>query len=334
MSRRRLTRQQKARIAAIRERRLKRAHTTGDEETPQDAGTVPHHGTVIIRHGRSLVVADGDRSLVNCQFRQNLGDIVCGDSVIWHRTGDRSGVVTAVMERTSLLSRPDFGGHEKPIAANLTQLVIVAAPSPPPTGYLLDQYLVAAEHFGLKAILLLNKSDLLDNQHDALLRRFDTYREIGYCVLQLSTKQHNGEEALREHLNGESSILVGQSGVGKSSLVNMLLPDLEIQTGALSGTSGLGKHTTSSATLYFLPLGGTLIDSPGVRSFRLLVRDRAQLEQGFREFAPYLGHCQFNDCRHELEPGCALTEAVESGKIADWRLNHFRLMAQALGKTR
>ncbi|MGD9393121.1 MAG: ribosome small subunit-dependent GTPase A, partial [Chromatiales bacterium] len=262
------------------------------------------------------------------------GDIVCGDSVIWHRTGDRSGVVTAVMERTSLLSRPDFGGHEKPIAANLTQLVIVAAPSPPPTGYLLDQYLVAAEHFGLKAILLLNKSDLLDNQHDALLRRFDTYREIGYCVLQLSTKQHNGEEALREHLNGESSILVGQSGVGKSSLVNMLLPDLEIQTGALSGTSGLGKHTTSSATLYFLPLGGTLIDSPGVRSFRLLVRDRAQLEQGFREFAPYLGHCQFNDCRHELEPGCALTEAVESGKIADWRLNHFRLMAQALGKTR
>ncbi|MGD8557338.1 MAG: small ribosomal subunit biogenesis GTPase RsgA [Chromatiales bacterium] len=334
MSRRRLTRQQKARIAAIRERRLKQAHTTGDEETLQDADTVPHQGTVIIRHGRSLVVADGDRSLVNCQFRQNLGDIVCGDSVIWHRTGDRSGVVTAVMERTSLLSRPDFGGHEKPIAANLTQLVIVAAPSPPPTGYLLDQYLVAAEHFGLKAILLLNKSDLLDNQHDALLRRFDTYREIGYCVLQLSTKQHNGEEALREHLNGESSILVGQSGVGKSSLVNMLLPDLEIQTGALSGTSGLGKHTTSSATLYFLPLGGTLIDSPGVRSFRLLVRDRAQLEQGFREFAPYLGHCQFNDCRHELEPGCALTEAVESGKIADWRLNHFRLMAQALGKTR
>lgn len=334
MSRRRLTRQQKARIAAIRERRLRQAQKTGDEEIPQDADEAPHHGTVIIRHGRSLVVADGDRSLVNCQFRQNLGEVVCGDSVVWHRTGDQGGVVTAVTERTSLLSRPDYGGHGKPIAANLTQLVIVAAPSPPPTGYLLDQYLVAAEHFGLKAILLLNKADLLGNEHDALLRRFDTYKDIGYCVLRLSTKQHTGEEALREHLKGESSILVGQSGVGKSSLVNMLLPDLEIQTGALSGTSGLGKHTTSSATLYFLSQGGTLIDSPGVRSFRLLVSDRSQLEEGFREFAPFLGHCQFNDCRHEMEPGCALTEAVESGKIADWRLNHFRLMAQALGKTR
>jgi len=332
MSRRRLTRQQKARIAAIRERRLHQAQRETDE-LPATHDAAPRDGTVVVRHGRSLVIADDKRHLVNCQFRQNLGDIVCGDRVVWHSTDDGDGVVTAVRERTTLLSRPDYGGHEKPLAANLTQLVIVAAPSPPPTGYLLDQYLAAAEHFGLRAILVLNKSDLLEKGAHDLLERFNTYARIGYHVLHVSTKQHTGEAKLRSLLKDESSILVGQSGVGKSSLVNMLLPDLDIQTGALSSSSGLGKHTTSSATLYFLPQGGTLIDSPGVRSFRLLIADRAQLEQGFREFAPFLGQCQFSDCRHEQEPGCALTEAVESGKIADWRLNHFRLMAQALGKT-
>ncbi|MEJ2315755.1 MAG: small ribosomal subunit biogenesis GTPase RsgA [Gammaproteobacteria bacterium] len=332
MSRRRLTRQQKARIAAIRERRLHQAQYETDNLHVSHDGP-SREGTVVVRHGRSLVIADEERHLVNCQFRQNLGDIVCGDHVIWHSTGDGDGVVTAVRERTTLLSRPDYGGHEKPLAANLTQLVIVAAPSPAPTGYLLDQYLAAAEHFGLKAILVLNKSDLLEDVDHELLHRFETYARIGYPVLHVSTKQHSGEENLRSSLKDESSILVGQSGVGKSSLVNMLLPDLDVQTGALSKTSGLGKHTTSSAMLYFLPQGGTLIDSPGVRSFRLLITERAELEQGFREFAPFLGHCQFSDCRHEQEPGCALTEAVESGKIAGWRLNHFRLMAQALGKT-
>lgn len=331
MSRRRLTRQQKARIAAIREKRLHQAQNGADKLARHDE--TPRFGTVVVRHGRSLVIADAERRLVNCQFRQNLGDIVCGDNVIWHSTDDGDGVVSAVRERSSLLSRPDYGGHEKPLAANLTQLVVVAAPSPPPTGYLLDQYLAAAEQFGLRTILVINKSDLLDGDDEQFLDRFETYARIGYRVLHVSTKQHTGEEQLRSCLKDESSILVGQSGVGKSSLVNMLLPDLDIQTGALSSSSGLGKHTTSSATLYFLPQGGTLIDSPGVRSFRLLISDRAQLEQGFREFAPFLGHCQFSDCRHEQEPGCALTQAVESGKIAGWRLNHFRLMAQALGKT-
>jgi ribosome biogenesis GTPase len=329
MSRRRLTRQQKARIAALRERRLSQAQKAAGE-TPDSLDGVPHHGTVVVRHGRNLVIAGAENNLVACQFRQNLGDIVCGDRVVWHATGEETGVVTAVEERSSLLSRPDYGGHEKPIAANLTQLVIVAAPNPPPTGYLLDQYLVAAETFRLEAVFVLNKADLLNDSHTPLLDHFRTYEEIGYRVLQVSTKQHAGEEELRAVLKGQSSILVGQSGVGKSSLVNMLLPDLDIQTGALSQTSGLGKHTTSSATLYHLPQGGTLIDSPGVRSFRLVISERDQLERGFREFAPFLGHCHFSDCRHDSEPGCALTAAVESGKIAAWRLNHFRLMAQTL----
>ena len=243
MSRRRLTRQQKARIAALRERRLSQAQKAAGE-TPDSLDGVPHHGTVVVRHGRNLVIAGAENNLVACQFRQNLGDIVCGDRVVWHATGEETGVVTAVEERSSLLSRPDYGGHEKPIAANLTQLVIVAAPSPPPTGYLLDQYLAAAEHFGLSPILVLNKSDLLEENALDLLDRFNTYARIGYRVLHVSTKQHTGEEKLRSSLKGESSILVGQSGVGKSSLVNMLLQDLDVQKGALLKNNGLGKNTT------------------------------------------------------------------------------------------
>lgn len=123
---------------------------------------------------------------------------------------------------------------------------------------------------------------------------------------------------------------MGQSGVGKSSLVKALLPDLEIVVGRLSRTSGLGKHTTSYATLYFLPQGGALIDSPGVRSFRLVITERRQLEMGFREFHDYLGHCQFSNCRHRHEPGCALTAAVAAGAIASWRLRHFQQMAKRL----
>ena len=169
MSRRRLTRQQKARIAAIREKRLHQAQNGADKLARHDE--TPRFGIVVVRHGRSLVIADAERHLVNCQFRQNLGDIVCGDNVIWHSTDDGDGVVSAVRERSSLLSRPDYGGHEKPLAANLTQLVVVAAPSPPPTGYLLDQYLAAAEQFGLRTILVINKSDLLDGDDEQFLDR-------------------------------------------------------------------------------------------------------------------------------------------------------------------
>ncbi|MEN8214758.1 MAG: small ribosomal subunit biogenesis GTPase RsgA [Pseudomonadota bacterium] len=330
MAQRRLTDQQRARIAQIQDQRRRRASEEA-ENALSSADDEAHQGVVIIRHGRNLVVADDTQHLTPCLFRQNLGQIVCGDRVIWHQTGNNEGVVTALQPRSTLLSRPDYGGREKALAANLSQLVIVAAPEPPPTGYLLDQYFVAAENIGLDAVLLLNKSDLLTADHP-LRQIAAVYRRIGYQVIEVSSKQMSGMSALRQQLQHQTSMLVGQSGVGKSSLVNALLPEQNIVVGQLSETSGLGRHTTSSATLYFLPQGGSLIDSAGVRSFRLMITGRQQLEKGFREFHDYLGRCQFSDCSHQHEPGCALIEAVAEGSISPWRLQHFVQMAKSLEK--
>jgi ribosome biogenesis GTPase len=251
--------------------------------------------------------------------------------VVWHPTGAEGGVVTALLERESVLSRPDYGGREKALAANISQLVIVTAPEPEPSEYLLDQYLVTAETMGISALITVNKSDLLSPaESEKLQRRLAVYGEIGYPVIQVSARMEHGLDPLVEQLKQKTSILVGQSGVGKSSLVKALLPDQEIQIGRLSEATGLGRHTTSTTTLYRLPQGGYLIDSPGVRSFRLVRLSMDQLERGFREFAPFLGHCQFRDCRHKQEPGCGLKEAVEQGKVDRRRLENFLHLAENL----
>jgi ribosome biogenesis GTPase len=331
MARRRLTDQQRARIARIQAERRERVAAKAEAALDRSGAETARHGQVVARHGQNLVVATARDELVHCLFRANLQDVVCGDLVVWQATGRGEGVVTAVEERRSVLSRPDYSGRDKPIAANLTQLVIVIAPRPEPAGYLVDQYLVAAELAGLQALLTINKSDLLEAGEPTAFRgRFAHYPAIGYPLIQVSAKREHGLDPLIERLRGHTSILVGQSGVGKSSLINALIPDQEVQVGRLSKATGLGKHTTSTATLYHLPTGGELIDSPGVRSFRLGRIDRQQLERGFREFRPYLGHCGFRNCRHEAEPDCAILAAVAAGHIHPDRLATFRHLAQGL----
>ena len=327
---RRLTEQQRARIARIQEDRRSRMEAralAALASSPTEAG---QPGRVVVRHGQNLIVVDDAGTLHHCLFRQNLGEIVCGDRVAWHPTGS-GGVVIARLERRSTLSRPDYAGRDRAIAANITQLVVVIASRPEPNEYLVDQYLVAAEQIGVAALIALNKFDLVDGEERAaLLARFAPYPTIGYPLVTVSAKRAEGLEPLTERLRDETSILVGQSGVGKSSLVNALLPDRAAQTGRLSEATGHGRHTTSAATLYRLPGGGELIDSPGVRSFRLGQLDREQLEHAFREFRRYLGHCQFRDCSHANEPGCALRAAVAAGKIHGGRLDNFLHMAESL----
>lgn len=278
---------------------------------------------------------DEQGEVYHCLFRQNLGDIACGDQVAWERTGqqasDREGVVTALLERHSVLSRSNFAGDEKPLAANITQLVITLAPRPEPSEYLIDQYLIAAVRSEIDALILVNKADLLSaDQREALQQRLACYAKIGYPLVYASAKMTHGLDELNDHLAGQTSILVGQSGVGKSSLTNALIPDLELQTQQLSDKRDVGQHTTSASTLYFLANGGRLIDSPGVRSFRLGQIDRQTLEAGFVEFAPYLGHCRFSNCSHTSEPGCALIKACEDGELAKSRLDNFCHMAANL----
>jgi ribosome biogenesis GTPase len=327
---RRLTDQQRARIARIQDDRRSRLEARALAALAGAGDDVALAGRVVVRHGQNLWVEDEGGDLHHCLFRQNLGEVVCGDRVAWQPTGS-GGVVTARLDRASTLSRPDYAGRDKAIAANLTQVVVVVAARPEPNEYLVDQYLVAAEQIGVVALIALNKIDLAEGaEREALLGRFAHYPAIGYPLVTVSAKRAEGLAPLTERLRDQTSILVGQSGVGKSSLVNALLPDREAQTGRLSEATGHGRHTTSAATLYHLPGGGELIDSPGVRSFRLGRLDRSQLEHGFREIRGHLGHCQFRDCSHAHEPGCAIREAVEAGKIHPGRLANFLHMAQGL----
>lgn len=330
MPRRRLSERQIERIGRIQERRRERLATRTEAVLDSLGEDTPRHGRVVVRHGANLAVEDEAGRIHHCVARSNIGHPVCGDRVVWQPTGDGVGIVVALLPRERVLSRPDYAGRDKPIAANLTLMVVVVAPRPEPSGYLLDQYLVAAELAGVAALIVLNKMDLLDGAgRDAFLAGFAPYRRIGYPLLAISVREDPQVPALMAHFDGETAILLGQSGVGKSSLVQALLPDQEVQIGRLSQATGLGRHTTSAATCYRLGNGGHLIDSPGVRSFRLGEVDRADLARGFRELAPYLGRCRFADCHHLHEPDCAVRAAVTAGDIAPQRLDSFHHLAAA-----
>jgi ribosome biogenesis GTPase len=347
---RRLSERQRERIQAIQERRRERlesrtnavldkldAERTATADPANDAATgpAPQAGLVVVRHGAHLAVEDAAGDLHHCMTRSNIGHPVCGDRVVWQPTGNGGGVVTALQQRENVLSRPDFSGRDKPLAANLSLMAVVVAPQPPPSGYLVDQYLVAAELIGVRALLVAAKLDLLDTAGRAdFLATLAHYRDIGYPVCPISIKGAPGLDALTGHLAGETAILLGQSGVGKSSLVQALLPDQDIQIGRLSQATGLGRHTTSAATCYQLSAdgfdGGRLIDSPGVRSFRLAGLTQAELEGGFRDLAPLLGQCRFRDCRHLDEPDCAVRTAVDTGAISQQRVENFLHLRESL----
>lgn len=300
-----------------------RARTAVKVQTP---------GLVITHSGRDLIVEDAQGGLHLCSARKRLGRIVCGDRVRWQPTAPGQGVVTHLEARTSLLARPDARGNERPLAANLDQLVVVCAPEPPLSEGLIDRYLVAAELIGVRALVLVNKADLLAPAARAQLEeRLAAFAALGYGVRFSSACDATQATTLMPHFNGHTSILVGQSGVGKSSLVRLLLPDVDIRIGRLSVASGLGRHTTTETTLYHLPGGGDLIDSPGVRDFQLWQATPADLQRGFRELASYAGQCRFHNCRHHNEPGCAVAAAVASGAVDARRLASYRtLLQQAL----
>ena len=265
-----------------------------------------------------------------CVLRQHLDGIACGDQVRWHPVEQNQGIVVALAPRRNVLSRAGFQGQIKPLAANITQLIIVLATEPKPTGYLLDQYLVVANHLNITAVICLNKVDLLSaTEQHTFCADFARYTRLGYPVVPISTKTNNGLHPLQAYLANHTSVLVGQSGVGKSSVINALLPQAA-REGNLSNTTRLGRHTTSASTLYPLPQGGELIDSPGVRSFRPGQFTQQMLEHGFPELQSLPEHCRFNDCQHQSEPGCAVQTALTQGHIHPERLASFRQMMRQL----
>jgi len=291
-------------------------------------------GIVISNFGQQLDIealeGKDQGKVFRCFQRSNIDSLVTGDYVIWQE-GDPVGVVIAALPRENFLERPSSLGELRPIAANIDQLIIVVAPAPEPFANLIDRYLVAAEHYCITPILLMNKADLIDEHNrEQLEDLLSVYDDIGYSVLTVCARTGEGIPSLKVLLDDKTSVFVGQSGVGKSALVNTLLPDANTEEGALSEARDKGRHTTTSARLYHFPEGGDLIDSPGIREFHLEHLDNDTLLTGFIEFRPYLGNCRFRDCRHDREPGCALKNAVEQEDIHPRRMESYRLISQTL----
>lgn len=312
MSKRRLTRQQTRRVQD-------RQQTLWENQQ----GSPLQPGQVRTRFGRHADVTLESGGTVHCHLRSNLDDIVCGDQVLVQSLEDETGIIATRNPRRTELARPGPRGEQRVVAANLDLLIVVSAPQPPADPRLVDQYIVSAEHAGIAPVVVLNKADLECPETSNLRNILAGYRELEYPVLECSAITGAGLKDLLIELGDSTCVLVGQSGVGKSSLVRALLPNEEIEVGALSEGSGLGTHTTTATRSYRLSGGGLLIDSPGIREFPLLPMSTAELAACFREFHPLLDQCRFRDCRHRDDPGCALQAALENGRIDPRRMQSF-----------
>lgn len=340
MSRRKLTDQQKTRSRSQQQKRRQRATQADrnlDQLTQSGQLSSEQQGLVICRHREHFEVQalEGELSgtIHHCVSRTNIGSLVAGDQVVWQAAANLTGVIVSRHPREHILERPDNFGKLKPVAANMSQMLIVIAVEPEPQQNLIDRYLVAAELMQIKPVIVLNKIDLLTPEKQTIIKPLiELYQSLGYDISQISCSRHFEPKLdnLPQLIDQQTSIVVGQSGVGKSSLINTLLPEAKLATGELSATTGEGTHTTTQAKLFHLPSGGQLIDSPGIRDFGLWHISPQQLQVGFIEFNDHLGGCRFRDCKHENEPGCAILAAVENGQISARRFDSYLRIKQAI----
>ena len=289
-------------------------------------------GLVVRTHGGHYYVQAADEAVVDCALRGRLkkeraeSDLVAiGDRVLWSRTRVGAGIIEEVLPRKSVLSRrppPPRPPVEQVIVANVDQVVIVASlRNPPLNPFMLDRYLVACEATQVAALIVINKVDLPVDEAD--WETLHVYQQIGYDLHCASATTGEGLEALRAYLRDKLSVFTGPSGVGKSSLLNALWPNLELETGAISSYHDRGRHTTVVARLLNPEPGLYVADTPGLRQFRFWDIDPEQLDAFFPEMHPYLGHCRFAPCTHIHEPDCAVQAAVEQGQISATRYDSY-----------
>lgn len=312
---------------------MSKTRTGGGQRLP-DGATAPRAGgghlagRVVASHGKHFRVETTAGVYFDCVTRGKKGGIACGDQVSFQTTGDAAGVIEKTLPRRNLLYRSDLF-RSKLLAANLDQVFIVLAAVPSPAPELLNRCLVAAEGAGIPARLVVNKTDLPETA--TLLGQLASYEALGYPLLPLSAL--DDVSPLRPWLAGRTSIFVGASGVGKSTLVNALVPAAEIATQSISEALDSGRHTTTHTRLYHLPEGGALIDSPGMQEFGLRHLDLAQLADAFPEIRQRRGHCRFHNCRHLQEPGCAVLAAVENGEMRKERWWLWRQLLEENSRT-
>ncbi|MBQ4832947.1 small ribosomal subunit biogenesis GTPase RsgA [Pseudoalteromonas sp. MMG010] len=338
-----LSKGQSRRIKANHQKRLKNADSQtvkiSDQQWQNDNLGATQSAIVISRFGQHADVETENGDVFRCNIRRTVSNLVCGDEVLFRRAkvseGDLAGVIEATQERRSQLTRPDFYDGVKVIAANIDQILMVSAVLPEFTHNIIDRYLIACEDMGIEPILVLNKIDLIDDAGLSKIQSIlDIYRGLGYQVLLVSSVSGEGIDELKQLLVDKNNIFVGQSGVGKSTLVNTVLPDAEILTKEVSENSGLGQHTTTVSRLHHLPSGGNLIDSPGIREFGLWHLEVERVTWCFKEFRALMGGCRFRDCKHLNDPGCIIKQAVADGDISTLRYESYHRILETMADGR
>jgi len=287
-------------------------------------------GLVIAHLGQGIAV-EYDHKIILCQTLRRLDTIAVGDKVLWSLSSSDQGRIEEILPRRSLLERPSRNGKTRPVAANIDTVFIVFAVEPNCDFLLIDQYLAVCENRNIDVALVLNKTDL--PQTAIIEKELLDYKKLGYPLYRVSALGSSNIEELKNVLKGQVSMLAGQSGVGKSSLTNAIIPDKDIKTNTVSATTKHGRHTTTATTLYHLTDGGYLIDSPGVAIFGLAGLSEHQLAYGYREFQTHIDNCQFNDCRHLKDKGCAVVTAVDNGDISKTRYDRFLKLREKMPVT-
>jgi len=277
-------------------------------------------GQVVSHLGKGIAVKVNQQIFL-CQTRRKLETVAVGDSVLFSQVSSDQGRIEEIMPRRSLLTRPGRNGKTRPVAANIDNIFVVFAVEPDCDFLLIDQYLAICENRNIEAALVFNKTDL--KRLESVEQELHYYQSLDYRLHRVSAAKNTGISELKQALCNHVSIFTGQSGVGKSSLTNVLIPDKALKTNTVSATTRHGRHTTTAATLYHLPDGGALIDSPGVAIFGLAGLTEPQLAWGFREFQPLIEHCQFHNCRHVNDKGCAIRMAIENNDISQSRYQRF-----------
>ncbi len=289
-------------------------------------------GTVTVHFGRQALVDLPEQAEVPCLIRGRNLKPVCGDQVrVEPVTGTADHVIVEILPEKNHFVRVDKRLKPHKIAANLDRVWIVTAVEPAPSRDLINSYLVAAHALDIEPGIILNKLDL-GLPDAALVAQLNRLEQLGYPVFRLSSKSGDGMADWRAATRDQTQILVGQSGVGKSSLIRYLLPDKPIETAGLAKLTGKGAHTTTHTRRHALPEGGWLIDSPGVWEFGIWRMPAKQIAEGFVEFCPWLGQCRFSDCSHIHEPGCAIQAAVKAGEISQVRWESYARILQTLSR--